>query len=65
MAREILHGHGEGSWGGCKGDEMELKDVSGAGVFSEVMGELRSLREGVVWLSGVEIGSEGGVVSGE
>ena len=44
---------------------MELKDVLGAGLFSEVMGELRSVREGVVWLSGMEIGSEGGVVSGE
>ena len=53
MAREDLRGYGEGSWRDCKGDEMELKDVSGAGLFSEGMEELRSVRGGVIWVSGV------------
>jgi hypothetical protein len=37
---------------------MELKDVSSAGLFLEVMEGLIFVREGV---SGVEIGSEGGI----
>ena len=57
MAREYLRGCGEGSWGGCKGDEMELKDASSVGLFLEVM-------EGLIFVrgvSGVEIGSEVGI----
>jgi hypothetical protein len=44
---------------------MELNDVSGARLFLEGMEELRSVRGGVIRVSGVEIGFDGGVVSGE
>ena len=57
MAQEYLHGCGEGNWGGCKGNEMELKDASSARLFLELM-------EGLIFVrgvSGVEIRSEGGI----